>query len=75
MTIAYADGSRKPAWSEFDFCMTDLNIVAHGCNCEFARNRMVLSDWSGNSTVEVRGFDRNRELDLSIGVTKSAPQN
>jgi hypothetical protein len=71
-SIAYADGSASPRWSEFDFQPTDLSLTCTACDAEFVRNQVTIKNWLAESSVEVSGFDTNRELDVRIRVLKDA---
>lgn len=73
--IAYADGSAKPSWSEFDFRPKDLNTRSHNCIYEFRDNRLRIEDWSEESVIEVTGFDVRRELDTRIRTESNASQD
>ena len=73
--VAYADGSSKPSWSEFDFRPKDLRTTAAECTPEFVDNRLRVPDWSEGSTIEVTGFDVRRELDTRIRTESNAPQD
>ena len=64
--MAYADGSRKPRWSKYDFSEKELSTELTKCTGSFSENVLTISDWEEDSVVEVRGFDDRRELDISI---------
>lgn len=66
VTFAYADGTRKPSWSKYDFMFDDLNITAEQCTYEHTNNRVKLLNCLGDFSFEVRGFDANRELVANI---------
>lgn len=72
MTIAYADGSRKPAWTPFDFSPSDLKTSHSGCDITFEKNRIEGTGCGPDFSVEVTGFDANRELDTRIRAWKDA---
>jgi hypothetical protein len=72
MTIAYADGSRKPAWTPFDFTPSELKTVHRGCEISFEKNRLEAANCGADFSVEVTGFDANRELDTRIRAWKNA---
>jgi hypothetical protein len=72
MTVAYADGSRKPAWTPFDFSPSGLRTVHHGCEITFVNNRIEGTGCNAEFSVEVTGFDANRELDTRIRAWKDA---
>ena len=72
LRIAYADGSRKPAWSELDFRPTDLKSEAADCEFEFLKNKIQAKNCGPNCLIEVTGFDTNLELDTQIRFWKNA---
>jgi hypothetical protein len=74
-TVAYADGSGKPSWSEFDFTPSDLHTTFENCTLEFTENRLNIENWDAGSSVEVTGFDPRRELDTRIRSTSYASQD
>lgn len=73
--VAYADGSSKPSWSEFDFRPRDLRTTASNCTAEFTENKLRVLDWVEESHVEVTGFDVRRELDTRIRTESNASQD
>lgn len=75
VTIAYADGARKPKWSEFDFRLQDLEVSHHGCDISFQENKVKAQGCHAGSFIEVRGFDTTRELDIRIGVWSDAEKD
>lgn len=72
VTMAYADGSRNPAWSEFDFKPTDLETVATGCDYSFTKNKLTAKNCGQGCNIVVTGFDNRRELETRIKVWKHA---
>lgn len=74
-TVAYADGSGKPSWSELDFTPGDLRTAVENCALELAENRLQIEDWAADSSVEVTGFDPRRELDTRIRTVSYASQD
>jgi hypothetical protein len=70
--IAYADGSKKPSWSEFDFKVTDLTVQSSNCIITHDKNRIRAEACGPETVIEVTGFDGNRELDANIRVKKNA---
>lgn len=72
VTVAYADGSGKPPWSEYDFRFEDLEILSENCTPSFTDNRLRIQDWVSGSMIEVRGFDTRRELDIRIRTESNA---
>lgn len=72
VTIAYADGSRNPAWSEFDFRPSDLETEANDCEHSFVKNKLTAKNCGKDCNITVTGFDNRRELDTRIKVWKHA---
>jgi hypothetical protein len=75
VTMAYADGTRSPAWSPFDFAPADLVTTATGCSPAFVKNKLTAKDCGAGFSIEVAGFDARRELDTQIKVWKNAQNN
>jgi hypothetical protein len=75
LTIAYADGSRNPSWSPFDFSLADLPTTIEGCEFDIEKNRLRARNCTADTLIEIRGFDSNRELDASIRPWKDATEN
>jgi len=75
LTIAYADGSRNPSWSPFDFSLADLPRTIEGCEFDIEKNRLRARNCTADTLIEIRGFDSNRELDASIRPWKDATEN
>ena len=75
LTIAYADGSRSPSWSPYDFSLGDLPKTIEGCEFEIDKNRLRARNCTAECLIEIRGFDANRELDASIRPWKDATEN
>jgi len=76
IAIAYADGSRNPSWSEYDFRFSELETVDEGCGkISFMKNRLQALDCGPDCRIEVVGFDAKRELDTRIRVWKNAQTN
>jgi len=69
---AYADGSRKPDWSEFDFRISELGTKHEGCSMVINDNEFRMSDCTRDCSLEVTGFDTKRELDTRLKVWKNA---
>lgn len=72
VSVAYADGSRKPSWDEYDFKLSELPIAVNDCDYSFAKNKITARNCSADFSVEVKGFDARRELDTNIKVWKNA---
>jgi len=73
--LAYADGSRRPSWSPFDFKLSDLKISHVDCDISFDKNKVKVVNCGPDSEIEITGFDTNRELDTSIRPWKYAQEN
>lgn len=72
VTVAYADGSGKPSWSEFDFRFDELEISSQNCTLNHTDNRLRIKDWVSGSIIEIKGFDTRRELDIRIRTESNA---
>jgi hypothetical protein len=72
VSMAYADGSRSPSWSEFDFRPSDLETTADDCECTFTKNKLTARNCGELCSIVVTGFDNRRELDTNIKVWKNA---
>lgn len=70
--LAYADGTRRPSWSPFDFKLDDLSIDHSDCNLSTEKNKVKALDCGPETEIEITGFDTNRELDTSIRPWKNA---
>ena len=67
LTLAYADGSRRPSWSEFDFRLENLPFSFEGCQIKSKKgNRIRALDCGSDCSISITGFDTNRELDASV---------
>lgn len=75
ITMAYADGSRRPEWSEYDFTPDDLDWSGTDCNVSITKNRLRALKCGPGCLIEVTGFDAQRELDTRIGVWRDAQEN
>jgi hypothetical protein len=75
LTIAYADGSRNPSWSPYDFGLADMPKTVLGCEYDIEKNRLRARNCTAGCLIEIRGFDSNRELDASIRPWKDATEN
>lgn len=62
--IVYADGSRSPKWSEYDFELHKMQIDRQGAAGEVAikKNVLTIRDCGDDFSIEIRGFDVRREL-------------
>ena len=70
--IAYADGSRRPSWSRFDFRIEDLDVQHTACDLTTEKNMVKALNCGPETNIEIKGFDVNRELDTSIRPWKNA---
>lgn len=71
--VAYADGSRKPGWSRHDFQLQKLPIESTGGSAlTFKDNTVSCRDCGPDFSVEIRGFDRRRELVTNVRATRNA---
>ena len=75
LSLAYADGSRRPSWNQHDFKLQDLTISHTNCRIEFKGNVLRAFDCVADTTIEISGFDNNRELDTIIRPWKKLAQN
>jgi hypothetical protein len=75
LRIAYADGTRRPPWTKFDFQPSDLKVASQGCDVSFTDNKLQARNCEGEFSVEITGFDSNRELDTRIRSWKNAQEN
>lgn len=72
ITIAYADGTRRPSWSPFDFELGDLSISGSDCELSTDKNKVKALNCGSTTEIEITGFDTNRELDTNIRPWKNA---
>lgn len=72
VTMAYADGSRNPSWSPYDFRPDELNTAANDCEYSYAKNKLTARDCGESFSIEVTGFGTTRELETRIKVWKNA---
>ena len=72
VTIAYADGTRRPSWSPFDFKLEDLDIRHSDCDLTFTKNKVKATNCGPDAEIEITGFDTKRELDTTIRPWKHA---
>jgi hypothetical protein len=73
LDIAYADGSRRPKWSEYDFVISKLKLtLPAGVAPEISKNSMVFRRCDATFEMEVRGFDSRRELVTNLRVFRDA---
>lgn len=71
--VAYADGSRKPNWSRHDFQLQKLPIqIVGGSQPTFKDNTLICRDCGEDFNLEIRGFDRRRELVTNIRPSRNA---
>lgn len=72
VTLAYADGTRRPSWSPFDFKLENLNITHQSCDLSIDKNQARALNCGPDTELEITGFDTNRELDTNIRPWKNA---
>ncbi len=72
VTLAYADGTRRPSWSPFDFTFESLTINNAGCDLTTENNKVRALGCGPNTEIVITGFDTNRELDTTIRPWKNA---
>jgi len=71
--VAYADGSRRPAWSRHDFVLSNLPRSHDGSSKpEFGKNRFVCRDCGPDFSIEFTGFDSRRELVTNVKPFRNA---
>lgn len=75
IAMAYADGSRRPEWSKYDFTPNDLSWSGTDCTVSITNNRLQALKCGPGCLIEVTGFDAQRELDTRIRVWKDAQEN
>ena len=63
--VVYADGSRKPSWSPFDFQLDRMGINSRDCTLDIDDNKLIVRNCGPSFSVEVTGFDTNRELQIT----------
>lgn len=68
LTLAYADGTRRPSWSPFDFTVEDLVINHTDCELTTDKNIVKALGCGPDTEIEITGFDTNRELDTNINI-------
>ena len=65
--LAYADGSRRPSWSKYDFLVEEMNLFHKDCKIVVqSDDRIRAVNCGPDFLIEIVGFDTNRELDTSI---------
>lgn len=71
--IAYADGSRRPAWSRHDFQLGKLDIIHEGSEAPSIQNNVLRCRECGpDFSIEVTGFDIKRELVTNVRAVRDA---
>ena len=75
VTMAYADGSRNPSWSKYDFSPDDLDTAANDCEYTYNKNKLTARNCGESFSIEVTGFGKTRELETRIKVWKNAQNN
>lgn len=66
LEVAYADGSRRPKWSKYDFEFRQLRVQHMGSEPEFKKNVVMCRDCGPDFEIEIRGFDSRRELVTNV---------
>lgn len=66
LEVAYADGSRRPKWSKYDFEFRQLRVQHIGSEPEFKKNVVICRDCGPDFEIEIRGFDSRRELITNV---------
>ena len=65
LTIAYADGTRRPKWNVADFDLTKLTKGWEGCDkLVIQDNEIICRHCESQFRLEIRGFDPKRELSI-----------
>lgn len=72
ITVAYADGSKRPDWSEYDFRLENLPVKHDDCKIALQENCVRATNCGPKSHVQITGFDTRRELDTRIRAWKDA---
>ena len=72
VSLAYADGTRRPSWSPFDFKLEDLGIESADCQLVTDSNKVRAMNCGPDLEIRITGFDKNRELDTNIRPWKNA---
>lgn len=72
LTLAYADGSRRPSWSPYDFRLEDLSVKHDDCKVDCTGNKLRATDCGPRTEIEITGFDTNRELETIIRPYRNA---
>ncbi len=72
IALAYADGTRRPSWSPFDFRLEELDIDHSDCEITTDKNRIRAINCGPDTEIGITGFDTNRELDTTIRPWKHA---
>jgi len=72
VSLAYADGTRRPSWSPFDFKLEDLGIESADCQLLTDSNKVRAMNCGPDLKIRITGFDKNRELDTNIRPWKNA---
>ena len=70
--LAYADGSRRPSWSPYDFKLEKLDLEFSDCELTGDRNKVKAVNCGPDTEIKISGFDTNRELDANIRSWKNA---
>ncbi|MCY3673405.1 MAG: hypothetical protein OXH65_07090 [Paracoccaceae bacterium] len=66
ISFSYADGTRNPTWSPYDFKLADLKVVSKNCSILINNNILTVKNSGQDTEITVTGFDTNRELDIQL---------
>jgi hypothetical protein len=72
VSMAYADGTRSPDWSPYDFTPADLVTTINDCESTFVKNKVTAKNCGSTLSIEITGFDARRELETHVKVWKNA---
>ena len=65
--MAYYDGRSNSSWEEFDFSLSDLKMDLKNCKIiKKSDNFISLKASDADFSIEIKGFDTNRELNVSV---------
>jgi hypothetical protein len=72
--VAYADGSRRPKWSRYDFELKKMPLTqtGAGAKADVKNNILVCRDCGPDFQLEIRGFDVRRELVTNVRPIRNA---
>lgn len=66
--VVFADGSRSPKWSEYDFELNNMTVVRQGAAGQetMKKNVLIVRDCGPDFAIEIRGFGETRELITTV---------